>query len=221
MTIGRFLAGQGSIGRVPKDAALKSQGLCRRTIFDYTARSTTPLVDACGGVDQRVSRFLSLALVDGCIASRGTSLLIPTAIPRRLIATANRLILAPDERAAARKIVPPRLRIPLWKGLGADSEEKHEPASDIDTAVVDSLKVLDPKRPIREAEVHLAFLLCRRSANRRHAKFTPSALGSVGWNEDVLLQAIDFLLADILANLLIELCPRLPWPVFLQLSRHA
>jgi hypothetical protein len=37
-------------------------------------------------------------------------------------------------------------------GLGAESEEKHEPVSDIDTAVVDSLKVLDPagrleKRP--------------------------------------------------------------------------
>jgi hypothetical protein len=35
---------------------------------------------------------------------------------------------------------------------GADSEEKHEPVSDIDTAVVDSLKVLDPDRPIREAD---------------------------------------------------------------------
>ena len=54
---------------------------------------------------------------------------------------------------AASKIVPPRLRIPCWKGLGADSEEKREPASDIDTAAVDSLKVLDPERPIREAEV--------------------------------------------------------------------
>jgi hypothetical protein len=43
---------------------------------------------------------------------------------------------------AARKIVPPRLRIPCWKGLGADSEEKHEPASDIDTMAVDSLKRL-------------------------------------------------------------------------------
>jgi hypothetical protein len=32
----------------------------------------------------------------------------------------------------------------------AESEEKHEPVSDIDTAVVDSLKVLDLKRPIRE-----------------------------------------------------------------------
>ena len=40
------------------------------------------------------------------------------------------------------------------KSLGADSEEKREPVSDIDTAVVDSLKVLDPKRPIREAGVH-------------------------------------------------------------------
>ncbi len=54
---------------------------------------------------------------------------------------------------AADKIVPPRLRIPYWKGLGADSEEKHEPVSDIDTAVVDSLKALDPKRPIREADI--------------------------------------------------------------------
>ena len=31
-----------------------------------------------------------------------------------------------------------------YKGLGADSEEKHEPVSDIDTVVVDSLKALDP-----------------------------------------------------------------------------
>src|SRR5260370_9303384 len=31
-----------------------------------------------------------------------------------------------------------------WKGLGAESEEKREPVSDIDTGVVDSLKVLDP-----------------------------------------------------------------------------
>jgi len=36
---------------------------------------------------------------------------------------------------------------------GADSEEKHEPVSDIDTVVVDSLKALDPKWPIREAAV--------------------------------------------------------------------
>ena len=40
-----------------------------------------------------------------------------------------------------------------YKGPGADSEEKREPVSDIDTAVVDSLKVLDLKRPIREADM--------------------------------------------------------------------
>ena len=51
------------------------------------------------------------------------------------------------------KIVPPRLRIPCWKGLGADSEEKHEPVSDIDTVPVDRLKALDPNRPIREADI--------------------------------------------------------------------
>ncbi len=33
------------------------------------------------------------------------------------------------------------------------SEEKHEPVSDIDAAVVDSLKALDPNRPIREADI--------------------------------------------------------------------
>jgi hypothetical protein len=43
------------------------------------------------------------------------------------------------------------LRIPSW--LGADSVEKRGPMSDIDTATADSLKVLDPKRLIREAEV--------------------------------------------------------------------
>ena len=31
-----------------------------------------------------------------------------------------------------------------YKGLGAESEEKREPVSDIDTEVVDSLKALDP-----------------------------------------------------------------------------
>jgi hypothetical protein len=39
------------------------------------------------------------------------------------------------------------------EGPGADSEEKHEPVSDIDTAAADSLKVLDLKRPIREADI--------------------------------------------------------------------
>src|SRR6478752_5731818 len=65
------------------------------------------------------------------------------------------------------KIVPPRPRIPYWKGPGADSEEKHEPASDIDTVVVDSLKVLDPKWPIREAD---------SSRTSGHVRFVPILL---------------------------------------------
>jgi hypothetical protein len=39
---------------------------------------------------------------------------------------------------------------------GAGSEEKHEPVSDIDTVVVDSLKALDPEWPIREADIRTA-----------------------------------------------------------------
>ena len=42
----------------------------------------------------------------------------------------------------------------MMEGPGADSEEKHEPVSDIDTAVVVvGLKALDPEWPIREATV--------------------------------------------------------------------
>jgi hypothetical protein len=33
------------------------------------------------------------------------------------------------------------------------SAAEHEPASDIDAVVVDSLKALDPERPIREADI--------------------------------------------------------------------
>ena len=39
------------------------------------------------------------------------------------------------------------------RAFGADSGEKHEPAGDIDTEAVDSLKALDPNRPIREADI--------------------------------------------------------------------
>ena len=57
------------------------------------------------------------------------------------------------------------IELPYWKGLGADSEEKHEPVSDIDTVVVDSLKVLDPKWPIREAD---------SSRTSRHVRKVPT-----------------------------------------------
>ena len=62
--------------------------------------------------------------------------------------------------AAGKVIVRRQLkRRYLWKGLGADSEEKHEPASGVDTELVDSLKTLDPERPIREADI----VLCVRA----------------------------------------------------------
>jgi hypothetical protein len=48
-----------------------------------------------------------------------------------------------------------------YKGLCADSGEKHEPASDIDAAIVDSLKALDPSRPIREADSKRTFSYVR------------------------------------------------------------
>src|SRR6516164_3569380 len=75
-----------------------------------------------------------------------------------------------DGKAAA-KIVPPRLRTPSWTGLGAESEEKREPASDVEAAVVDSLKVLDPERPIREADMN-------RSHDRRNrSRMTRADIG--------------------------------------------
>ena len=46
------------------------------------------------------------------------------------------------------------------EGPGADSEEKHEPASDIDTAWMDSLKVLDPEGPIREGSHRPDLIAC-------------------------------------------------------------
>ena len=54
---------------------------------------------------------------------------------------------------AVLQIVPSRPRNPSWKSRSADSEEKHEPASDVDAVMVDSLKALDPERPIREADI--------------------------------------------------------------------
>jgi hypothetical protein len=59
-----------------------------------------------------------------------------------------------------------------YKGPGADSEEKHEPASDIDTVVVDSLKALDPERPIREADIETTSLQFGAMKLRRHLPTT-------------------------------------------------
>ena len=60
--------------------------------------------------------------------------------------------------------------IPVVSDPGADSEEKREPVSDIDIAGVDSLKVLDPKWPIREADMGVP---ARRSAAAMPAPPSP------------------------------------------------
>jgi len=57
---------------------------------------------------------------------------------------------------------------------GADSEEKHEPVSDIDTVVVDSLKALDPEWPIREADI---------SEQCRHVRLVPILVSCGAANE--------------------------------------
>ena len=44
----------------------------------------------------------------------------------------------------------------MMEGPSANSEEKHEPVGDIDTAAGESLKALDPERPIREADILFA-----------------------------------------------------------------
>jgi hypothetical protein len=41
----------------------------------------------------------------------------------------------------------------VHESIGWRFEEKREPVADIDTAVLDSLKVLDHNRPIREADI--------------------------------------------------------------------
>ena len=51
------------------------------------------------------------------------------------------------------RLVHPVLEPHDGRAQEPNSGEKHEPASDIDTAAVDSLKALDPNRPIREADI--------------------------------------------------------------------
>jgi len=67
---------------------------------------------------------------------------------------------------AAQKIVPLRSRIPCWKGLGADSEEKREPVSDINAGVVDSLKALDPNGRLEKQTLAAQRPKCAGGFNR-------------------------------------------------------
>ena len=74
--------------------------------------------------------------------------------------SARRLLPSPRFRSSSEKDEDAKRKAP-YKDLGADSEEKHEPVSNIDTVVVDSPKALDPKRPIREADINLNALEAR------------------------------------------------------------
>src|SRR5258706_14698148 len=67
-----------------------------------------------------------------------------------------------------------------YKGLGAESEEKREPVSDIDTAVVDSLKALDPDGRLEKRtnsrssrDVRLVPLATERTATKLAAIRSP------------------------------------------------
>ena len=69
---------------------------------------------------------------------------------------------------------------PMMEGPpGADSEEKHEPVSDIDTVVVDSLKALDPEWPIREADMSQTSPNRRDRPARRQAQLDSERFRSV------------------------------------------
>jgi hypothetical protein len=64
-------------------------------------------------------------------------------------------------RTAPTEFQGPLIETTTFSGNGSNpttefepvAAEKREPASDIDTAVVVSLKALDPNRPIREADI--------------------------------------------------------------------
>jgi hypothetical protein len=68
--------------------------------------------------------------------------------PEALLAVLKNLAARPPDRLFRLVLESHDGRAP-----GADSEEKHEPVSEIDTVVVDSLKALDPEWPIREADI--------------------------------------------------------------------
>ena len=68
----------------------------------------------------------------------------------------------------------------MMEGPCADFEEKHEPVSDIGTALADSLKALDPNRPIREADIGFAHLKLSetQSGGERQADLVGNATAS-------------------------------------------
>jgi hypothetical protein len=78
-----------------------------------------------------------------------------------------RLDLLPVSRQGRRKDCSASSSNPMMEGPGADSEEKHEPVSDIDIAVVDSLKCLTPNGRLEKRQTRSALLLKSTSCPRR------------------------------------------------------
>lgn len=66
-----------------------------------------------------------------------------------------RLVLSSTTTRPPQRLFRLVLETHTGRALRADSEEKRLTASDADTVAVDSLKVLDPKWPIREADISL------------------------------------------------------------------
>jgi integrase len=86
-----------------------------------------------------------------------------------------------------------------YKGLGAESEEKREPVSDIDTAVVDSLKALDPdgrleKRTNRRLRHRCIMVVLKQPQTRSttmevHQDLIAPAPNRTPWNKGKLIGA--------------------------------
>ena len=66
-------------------------------------------------------------------------------------------------------------------GRKSFDDQKHEPVSDIDTEWVDSLKALDPERPIREADI--SCMPCGPFFKNRHAIIPGLARFNLAWRE--------------------------------------
>jgi hypothetical protein len=87
----------------------------------------------------------------------------------------------------------------MMEGPGAESEEKREPASDIETATVDSLKVLDPERPIREADMEIGRDV-RTTDERRCSAIARSRLIALAKAAKILTHCDLFFISSLLLN---------------------
>jgi hypothetical protein len=93
------------------------------------------------------------------------------------------------------------------RALCADSVEKHEPASDVSIAAVDSLKALDPNEPIREADIETAPRGSVRLAVMASGRLACRNLNRAKERNDVSHRLIEVLVQEEVARIRIELKP--------------